>query len=718
MIASGESAPPSPPLPDLRDELQLLGNDGPAHLSDGVIFDPVRQLYFRVSLETEQLLSLWRHCRTIDDVMLAARDRFGLVVDQTQVAALLQFLDRNGLTYVNTEEAWRRSAMRERSAHEGWIKWAVHNYLFVRLPLVRPDQVLRQLTPWLAPLFTRTCAAVIAACGLAGLYLVSRQWDAFLGTFSHLFSLEGAVLYAIALAIVKSLHEMGHALTASRYGCRVPTMGVCFMVMVPMLYTDASDAWKLSSRRQRLAIDAAGLAVETALACLATLAWSFLPDGPARSLAFAIATTSWLLSLGLNLNPLMRFDGYYILSDLTGIDNLQSRAFAIGRWAMREALFGLGAPPPEVIPKRTRQWLAVYAWAVWIYRLTVFTGIAILIYHATFKLLGLVLFAIEIIFFISLPIWRELKDWFTMRQAILASWHGRVTCAIAILLMTATLIPWSTRITAPALLEASELAQVFPIRPGYVTTATAQIGATVAAGDLLVELASPELEQDIERTRLKIELYTLRLARRGSDAADRAETLVFEDTLRSLAIKLRGLQAERAELRITAPIGGRLVDLDAHLHVGRWLQRSDLIALIAAPGGHTTRGYVGEEDVGRVDQAATAKFIPEDLGAPSSAVRLQDISRVGVQSVDIADLSSHYGGAVAARPQNATRSGEGKTTVPVTGQFLVSGIVADVSGLPTGRSLRGTLLVKGRAESLAARAWRQIFKVLIRESGT
>ena len=210
----------------------------------------------------------------------------------------------------------------------------------------------------------------------------------------------------------------------------------------------------------------------------------------------------------------------------------------------------------------------------------------------------------------------------------------------------------------------------------------------------------------------------MRLARRGSDAADRAETLVFEDTLRSLAIKLRGLQAERAELRITAPIGGRLVDLDAHLHVGRWLQRSDLIALIAAPGGHTTRGYVGEEDVGRVDQAATAKFIPEDLGAPSSAVRLQDISRVGVQSVDIADLSSHYGGAVAARPQNATRSGEGKTTVPVTGQFLVSGIVADVSGLPTGRSLRGTLLVKGRAESLAARAWRQVFKVLIRESGT
>ena len=172
-----------------------------------------------------------------------------------------------------------------------------------------------------------------------------------------MFSFEGAVYFTLSLILLKAAHELGHALTASRFGCYVPNMGVAFMLMMPLLYTDVTDSWRLSSRRQRLLIGVAGIAVELALACFATFLWVFLPDGSARGIAFMVATTGWVLSLAFNLNPCLKFDGYYLLADLIGVDNLQPRAFALGRWKLRQILFAPTLEPPELLSRRMRNGL-------------------------------------------------------------------------------------------------------------------------------------------------------------------------------------------------------------------------------------------------------------------------------------------------------------------------------------------------------------------------
>jgi putative peptide zinc metalloprotease protein len=200
------------------------------------------------------------------------------------------------------------------------------------------------------------------------------------------------------------MHEMAHALTAKHLGCRVTSMGVALLVLFPVLYTDTTDAWRLHHRRERLAIVLAGIRMELHLALLATFLWSFLADGPLRSAAFFIATTSWLTSLAINLSPFMRFDGYYALADWLGAANLQPRAFALGRWRLREALFGLNEPPPEQLSRSREHIFILYGWATWIYRLMLFLGIALLIYYFAFKLLGIALFAVEIIWFVLLPV--------------------------------------------------------------------------------------------------------------------------------------------------------------------------------------------------------------------------------------------------------------------------------------------------------------------------
>ena len=305
---------------------------------------------------------------------------------------------------------YRAYAEQAEAARPAWVMWLMHHYLFFQIPLLRPDRFLRATLPFVNWLYSRTVAWAIGGIGLIGLYLVSRQWNTFVATALHFFTLRGLALYILCLAFVKIFHELGHAYTAMRYGCRVPTIGIAMVVMVPMLYSDTSDAWKLTSRRQRAAIGAAGMVVECALAALAIFAWNFLEDGMARSLVFIVATTSLMVGAAINLSPLMRFDGYYVLSDWLGIPNLQDRAFAFGRWQLRRLLFGLDRPMPEPVNAARRRFFICFAWAVWAYRFVIFLGIALMVYHYFFKLLGLILFAIEIGWFIVFPLVRRTED--------------------------------------------------------------------------------------------------------------------------------------------------------------------------------------------------------------------------------------------------------------------------------------------------------------------
>ena len=706
--AAAPEAPTGKLLPELRADLQVAG------ARDGiVIFDPLRQRYHHLDRVAAELLRLWPSCRSMEELAEAADVHCGHRLQPEQLDAFHAFLLQNELA-IGGGESWRRLAATARRAHPGWLSSALHNYLFVRISLVRPQRTLTRIVPHLDVLYGRPIALLIAAIGTVAAYLVSRQWDEFTTTFSNFASLEGAIIFAIAIAVVKSLHELGHAVTAVRYGCRVPAMGVCFMLLVPMLYTDVSDAWRLTSRRQRFAIDAAGMAVELAIACVAALAWVFLPDGLMRSVAFALATTGFLMSLAINLNPFMRFDGYYILSDLTGIDNLQPRAFAIARWRLREILFALRQPPPEQLARATLRWLTVYAWLTWAHYFFLFLGIALVVYQIGFKLLGVTLFLVEIVYFILRPVWAELREWHRMRAAIVRARRGLYVAAACAAAVGAAFVPLSTTVLVPALIEDRNLVQVFPARAGVVVERGAAQGDRIEAGGLILAMASPELDHEIRLAKLRRDLVTRRLARTAGDRVDRASLLVLEQSLASLKSKVAGLEKERAELRVTAPAGGTIVEMPPDLHAGRWLARNELLARLAANEACTVRGYVSEADVARIDLTTIARFVPENTWAASHAVRLEQVAVVGTRAMDLIELSSHYGGSIAAR--SVVRPGEPRSQVPVSGQFLLSG-EAVARACAVAQSGRGMLHVSARPESLAARLWRRILQVAVRESG-
>jgi putative peptide zinc metalloprotease protein len=713
--ASSSSPPQLPTVPELRQDLTLEpGAPGVGGERTWLIVDAAQHRYVQIDEMAYQLLSCWQAGSTYAVFASEASRRFHHVVSEDDVASFVRFAADSNLTVEPLDGGWKHYAAAAGKAEHGWLMWMVHNYLFIKLPLVRPEPMLRRLVPWVSPLYSRSAALVVAAIGLAGLFLVSRHWSEFWGTFQHTFSLQGAAAFGIALIIVKSAHELGHAFTAVRFGCRVPSMGVCFMVLMPVLYTDVTDAWRLQDRRQRLMIGGAGIVVELALALIATFLWVFLPEGIAKSLMFSIATTGWIMSLMINLNPLMRFDGYYLFSDWIGVDNLQSRSFAFGRWQLKELLFAPRLPAPERLPARTAKTLIAYAWLIWVYRLVLFTGIAVLVYHMAFKVLGIILFLVEIIYFVAWPIASEVAGWWAERKTLGITRRAMLTGILGAVAVLVSVIPWSTAVSLPAVLEASELSRVFPQRAGIVEKVLVKAGDRVAVGAVMAVMRSDDSAHRLAVVKKKIMLTKMRLARRSSDVQDRAQSMVLESQLQSLFSERDGLNKELAELIIVAPHAGTVVEFNGEVHPGRSISRSEQVALVRGDGPLSVRGYLAEESVWRLPQAAKGSFIADLPGARRISVQLSEVASSGATSIETPELVSLYGGSIAVRPHSGSRND--RRMIPVSAQYLTT-MTADIGTPPPHYAVRGTVELSGEAQSFIGRAWRQVAAVLVRESG-
>ncbi len=259
-------------LPALRQELTLHpgppGGDGAPCWS---LQDPVRNAFFRIDWPTFEILSRWPlgEAQAIAD---AVNEATPLELEADDVLAVLRFLADNQLLRAETPESTERFLARRAAARHGLGAWLLHHYLFFRIPLVRPDAWLQRWLPRVEVFYRPGFYRLTALAALFGLVDVFRQWDAFKATLIDTLSWQGAASYAVALGLIKLRPERGHAFPARRYGCRVPAMGIAFLVMWPVAYTDVNEVWTLTDRRRRLAVGAAGIVVESVVAAWATLA--------------------------------------------------------------------------------------------------------------------------------------------------------------------------------------------------------------------------------------------------------------------------------------------------------------------------------------------------------------------------------------------------------------------------------------------------------------
>lgn len=700
-------------LPALRDELQLFeaarNHDGtPAW----IIQDPVSNRFFRIGWLEFEMLVHWSGS-DVAALIRAINETTPLNVTPADVRQMLSFLSENQLLRLDQPADVANAAQQKARQRRSPLEWLVHNYLFFRVPLVRPQAALARLKPWLERVNMAWVALVVGLLTLAGLYLVSRQWDQFTHTLIDHFTWTGLLGYGAALLLAKTVHEMGHALVATRYGVRVAHMGVAFLVMFPMLYTDTGESWRLPSSRQRLAIASAGIGIELALAGICTLLWSLTPDGALRNGLFFLATTSWVMTLAINASPFMRFDGYFILSDLLDMPNLHQRSGALARVWLRRVLLGWNDPWPEHQAPGRRRALIAFALITWVYRLVVFLGIALMVYLFFFKVLGIVLMLLEIHWFIARPVMQELKQWRDRRGEIAPRrrwWLAGLAAGGLILL----LVPIQSRIEAYGVLRAAgqhTLHAPFGARITQMPTRR-----TFQAGDVVFVLDSEALGIAQDRSRQLAQAREVQL--QGliglPDGEQLRQSIESQKAVHEAEARLNF--DERSRLVLRAPLEGTLVDVDPQLAEGVWVGPRQPLGVVVAPGRWVVDALVPEADLERV--------------APGQTVRLRTLSRSTqwfdgrVAAVDVARttvlpdamLEARFGGPLATVPA-PRMSAETQLSDHVARDALFR-VRIEVDGVPA-ELMTSTVRVQidGASHSLLTRIGRSVAAVLIRESG-
>lgn len=697
-------------LPPLREDLSLfpgpvMGNGAPSW----TIHDPVRNRYHRIGQEAFDMLSYW-HLGSAKQLIGNLSHMKGVYSPtQEDVQWMAHFLHSNLLVQRESPEdiaGLRRIAQMSKSS---WYRQLLHNYLFFRIPLVRPQRFLKATRPFADKIFSKTFLIILLVLGVIGGYLVTRQWDGFLTTFMHFFTWEGMFFYSLALLFAKVLHELGHAYTAQRAGCRVPSMGVAFLVMWPVLYTDTTDAWRLTDKKKRLQIGAAGMLAELGLALVATFVWNFLPEGSLKSAAFLIATVTWLMTLAINLNPFMRFDGYYLLSDWLEVENLQDRAFARGKWWLREKLFGLGDPPPEPFNEPLGKVLLVYAFGTWVYRFFLFLGIAVLVYAYFFKVLGIFLFLVEIIWFVGLPIWRELHAWWKRKNDMKWNVQSLRTMGVFAMVAIALFFPWQGSVRLPAIVDAQNSVRVFAPFSARLETIRVKPGDVVKQGDVLFTLTSDELDFQISQAQRKIDLRKELVKREAAGGAERQRIRILRQDLESEQTRLHSLIKGRDLLTIRSEIDGRITDFDDLLSVGMWINQDHVLARVVSSKQARMIAYVDEVQVDRLIKGENATFFPDNLQGDKIKGVLQSVANVNTAFMDQAYLASVFGGDIAVEPDRQKR------LVPTQGIYRVMFDVAGDMPAPS-HVMRGSIKVPSHRESLFGAIVRSVWAVLIRES--
>lgn len=709
MLAGG--APPDPteiPVPGLREDLhvQRVGSfrDGSPRYR---IHDALRNRYFELGLFDVEMLAQWRAGDTPVLIAQRAGEQLGLEIDPQEVLTLREFLVRHQLVdasaapnFVVLREMWRRS-------RPHWLTWLLHHYLFFRIPLVRPDAWLQRMLPLVRKLVSVPALALLAAIALLTPFTLAREWTAYTESFAGLLTFNGIMASAVAAFFAKILHEMGHAFVARAQGVRVPVMGVAFLVMWPVLYTDTSDSWKLADHKARFRIAAAGVTTELAIALVCLFLWTLAPPGGLRSALFFLSTTSILVTLSINASPFMRFDGYFLLSDALDFPNLHERAGALAKWWMHKQLWGIEKSQPEHLPRDFRSMLIAFAYVTWCYRAVVFLGIAALVYFAFFKLLGIFLMMVEVGWFVLRPVWMEARDVWKQRADVHARW-GRLALIAVLVIGGAVLFAWSGESRAPALLMAREEARLYPPSPAQVKAVHVQAGQLVKAGDVLIELQSPDIAFRTQGNRARVERAQGELMRIPASERQLDRSLVLQEELAQALAEQQAIANESALLTLSAANAGRVVDLPDDLAPGRWVSPKRLLGRVVDAQHSQVRAWVSETQVRRLAVGDTVSFVPRRPEEPILRGKVVRIDPTGSRVLPHPLLDGRHGGDLTA-----TQDARGEWMLRET---LYQVDVATDAPAPVS-VLAGRLVVPTGVLDALASATRHSLQVLVRESG-
>jgi len=476
-----------------------------------IIKNPLSLDYYRLLDEEYFLLRKLDGRSTPGEIKRAFEARFApQTIDYDEIQRYVALLHRDGL--VVSTAAGQAEPLAKRGAERATQtrRERFGNPFALRFRGVDPDRLLDALYPWLGWFFSSWCVTLcLALIGAAGLVVLARfdEFAAALPTFHQFFTPTNAVLIGVSLALVKVLHELGHGLSCKHFGGECHELGFMLLFGTPTMYCNVSDSWLLPSKWQRAAIGAAGMYVELCLAAPAVFIWRFSEPGIVHSLALNVIFICSVSTLLVNANPLMRYDGYYILSDLLEITNLGSKGAAALRRAAGRLCLGIKYNDAEdpLLPKKHVELFIAYSVASSVYRWIVFFGI-LWFFNKVFEpyrldVVGNLLGAIAIGGLVLAPV-RGVRRFFSVpgRMQLVDKSRAAITLSIlGAIVLAALVVPLPHRVYAPLEVRPHEAQSVYVEVPGTIEEVLVRPGQYVSKDQPLAKLINVDMELEVEK---------------------------------------------------------------------------------------------------------------------------------------------------------------------------------------------------------------------------
>ncbi|NND99490.1 MAG: HlyD family efflux transporter periplasmic adaptor subunit, partial [Pirellulaceae bacterium] len=510
--------------------------------------------------------------QSLEQIRLAYESRFApMRVTQAQLNQLLFRFHQSGLTL--SDASLQGDRLSERRRKERFDRWVQHisGILFIRFPGVDPEPLMRWLYPLVRPLlspFGMLFAALVCVFAAGTFVTESTRFASEFPRISEWLRLDAILILAGVIGVTKVLHELGHAFTCKHFGGECHQIGPMLLVFTPALYCDTTDSWMLPSRWQRAAVGAAGIATEVLLAAIATFVWAWTAPGLTHSIAMNVMLVCSVSTVMFNANPLLRYDGYYVLSDLCDVPNLGEKSRRLLAASSARLFFGVDEQDPDPVQGASRFWLFVYAIAAFVYRwgltLLILWFVSLILRPYGLESLGRLLCVFAAIgltvTLLRAPV-RFLRNPGRRRLIRMKRIVISMVCLAALVGMACWPLP--AGVFSPARIVPRGESPVYITSPGRLSEVMMPLGSYVKQGDAVAQLVNRDVQLRYlqAKGRLETQQQVVESIRRSQfeypEAAN--ELPAAESLLEDLKKQFETREARKNALLLRAPAAGRLI---------------------------------------------------------------------------------------------------------------------------------------------------------------
>lgn len=557
-----------------------------------VLENPANNEFSRLSVEAYRFVGMLDGRRTVAEVWKSCNEHLGdRAPTQGEVIQLLGQLYCSNLLYAelapDTESLFNRYRTRIKRQIQGFLT----NILFIRIPLLDPNHFLEQWVGIVGWLFSWVGLGLWLTIVTVGLYFVAGNMSELIHQSSDVLAPDNLILLYLSIVIIKICHEFGHAFACKRFGKlsgtggQVHVMGVMFLVFIPLPYVDASSAWAFRKKWHRAVVGMAGVIVELAGAAIAAVIWANTSTGTLHIIAYNIIFVASISTLLFNANPLLRYDAYYVLSDLIEIPNLSYRSTGYIQYLVKRYCWRLKHTQNPAHSLGESTWFVCYGITSTVYRVYICIRILLFLNSRLPEALSILvpLFAASaVIAWVLVPMGKFVRYLATSGE--LARTRGRAIASTlsTLILLVAGLgilkVPDYCRVEG--IVEPVKLAIVHAESDGFVTDFLPSDQAVAPGQGALIEAVNPRLEA--EKTALSAELRGLEVKRRMAQMEEIAAAQIFDEQIQALQEKIARVDFELSSLQLQPVLAGTWVAPDIEKTKGAYLRRGEKVGVVAS----------------------------------------------------------------------------------------------------------------------------------------